>query len=301
MSTVANMRHESGRPIQLRRLGDFLARKRAAIKPEDVGIPVPPGRRRRTPGLRREEVAMMAGVGVSWYTWIEQGRAENVSAPVLDGLAHVLRLTANERLYLRRLAGLDSTVAQPDRSVPRDLVEPYPQNWPAGPAYVVDHEWRIAALNEDSRRILHLRRGMNILISAFEDKAVQNAFTDVEAMQENIVSRFRDHASYHPYDRNISSLISGLTARSPTFERLWLKHNIAEDSCGDVEIVIEGEPCLMHWTTLRFTERIGMKFVAYYPVHATVLSAFDSLDEPATPRRGLESIEWSKKTMRRTS
>ncbi|MGK8524642.1 helix-turn-helix domain-containing protein [Nocardia asteroides] len=91
------------RPRQL--LRDFLRARRARLRPEDVGIPATG--RRRTPGLRREEVAVLAGVGVSWYTWLEQGRDITVSDEVLDAIARVLMLSEPERIHLYLLAGLN--------------------------------------------------------------------------------------------------------------------------------------------------------------------------------------------------
>src|SRR5215468_12284770 len=83
-------------------LADFLRSRRARLAPSDVGLP--PGLRRRTPGLRREEVAQLAGVGVTWYTWLEQGRSINASVAVLDAIARTLRLDRAEREHLYRLA-----------------------------------------------------------------------------------------------------------------------------------------------------------------------------------------------------
>ena len=84
-------------------LADFLRQRRARLSPTDVGLP--PGIRRRTPGLRREEVAQLANIGTSWYVWLEQGRNVHPSAPVLESLAQALRLTPNERRHLFLLAG----------------------------------------------------------------------------------------------------------------------------------------------------------------------------------------------------
>src|SRR5215472_7722159 len=84
-------------------LADFLRQRRARLAPADVGLP--PGLRRRTPGLRREEIAQLANIGTSWYVWLEQGRDVHPSAQVLESLAQALRLTANERRHLFLLAG----------------------------------------------------------------------------------------------------------------------------------------------------------------------------------------------------
>src|SRR5919197_5482454 len=83
-------------------LAEFLRTRRMRLAPEDVGLP--PGYRRRTPGLRREEVAQLSGVGVTWYTWLEQGRPINASAQVLDAVARTLRLDSAERMHLYHLA-----------------------------------------------------------------------------------------------------------------------------------------------------------------------------------------------------
>src|SRR5947209_20590208 len=92
-------------------LSDFLKSRRARISPETVGLP--PGRRRRTPGLRREEVADLAGVGLTWYTWLEQGRDIRVSPEVLSAIARALRLEPAERAHLFRLAGHAPPVVEP--------------------------------------------------------------------------------------------------------------------------------------------------------------------------------------------
>ncbi|WP_170185311.1 helix-turn-helix domain-containing protein [Saccharothrix texasensis] len=257
----------------MRELGDFMARKRATVRPEQVGLRLTPGAKRRTPGLRREEVAQLAGVGFSWYTWIEQGRAENASAAVLDRLAHVLRMTLNERLYIRRLAGLDSKVAEPESTIPVHLLRPYAEYWSAGPAYVIDHVWNVLVVNASARAVLGLRPGVNLVRAMFEDETVATAFTDVRQAQENLVARFRTHTSYYPCDERVRALVRQVSEAIPRFRALWRQHDIAEDSCGDVSVETEDGPTPMHWTTLRFAERSGMKLVTYHPLHPPVTDA----------------------------
>ncbi len=229
------------REIHKRELGAFLAHKRASTRPEDVGIPVAAGTKRRTPGLRREEVAFAAGVGVSWYTWIEQGR-------------------------IRRLAGRDCTVADPDTAIPDALLQPYPDNWRSGPAYVVDYRWNIRAANTSATKILGFASGVNVLEAVFTSTVTHAGFTDPAQAQRDHVARFRTHLSNYQCDPDLCQLTRSLNARSAAFRRLWQEHNIAEDSCGDTSLVMPHGDVLMHWTTLSFTERIGMKFVAYYPL-----------------------------------
>src|SRR5579875_816323 len=103
-------------------LGQFLRARRARLAPGDFGMP--PGARRRTPGLRREEVALLAGVGVTWYTWLEQGRQINASTQVLDAVARTLRLDRAERWHLYRLAEAMPLRAQGDgKTVPGTIQE----------------------------------------------------------------------------------------------------------------------------------------------------------------------------------
>src|SRR4051794_22354240 len=127
-------------------LAAFLRTRRERVTPADVGLP--PGPRRRTPGLRREEVAQLAGVGVTWYTWLEQGRPINASVQVLDAIAGVLRLGASERWHLYRLAelpGVPTTSAKETlpSEVPRvlDALDP-------SPACVYNGKYDLLACNE---------------------------------------------------------------------------------------------------------------------------------------------------------
>src|SRR5499425_685899 len=110
--TTANVHHRRAE------LAAFLRSRRERITPEQTGLPL--GSRRRTPGLRREEVAQLSGVGVTWYTWLEQGRAITASDQVVDALARALVLTPGEHRHLRQLAGLTT----PDRESPADSVLP---------------------------------------------------------------------------------------------------------------------------------------------------------------------------------
>src|ERR1700722_3382024 len=109
MRTVSTASTSSARRTEL---AAFLRSRRERVSPEDVGLP--PGTRRRTAGLRREELAQVAGVGVTWYTWLEQGRPINASVQVLDAIATTLRLDPVERAHLFRLADLPGAAAAAD-------------------------------------------------------------------------------------------------------------------------------------------------------------------------------------------
>ncbi|HEY9281086.1 MAG TPA: helix-turn-helix domain-containing protein, partial [Eoetvoesiella sp.] len=134
-----------------RALGDFLRSVRARVTPDSVGLP--PGSRRRTPGLRREEVAQLCGISVTWYTWIEQGRDVSVSASVWARLSNVLHLTRAERHYLFELA----ESADPEHS--HDPVDQLPEGLAACvhaiavPAYILDRCWNVLARNDALLRL----------------------------------------------------------------------------------------------------------------------------------------------------
>src|SRR5215469_5480641 len=127
-------------------LADFLRKQRAHLSPADVGLP--PGLPRRTPGLRREEVAQLANVGTSWYIWLEQGRDVHPSAQVLESLAQALRLTLNERRHLFLLAGQPppAQVSPVDESVSPAIQQMLDDLNPT-PAYVMGRRWDYLAWN----------------------------------------------------------------------------------------------------------------------------------------------------------
>src|SRR3954471_22409604 len=127
-------------------LAAFLRSRRERVTPADVGLP--PGPRRRTPGLRREEVAQLAGVGVPWYTWLEQGRPINASVQVLDSIAAVLRLGSSERWHLYRLAEVPGVPTPKSAdSVSADVVAVLDALDPS-PACVYNGKYDLLACNE---------------------------------------------------------------------------------------------------------------------------------------------------------
>ena len=138
-------------------LTEFLKSRRERLAPEDVGLPV--GRRRRTPGLRREEVAALAGVGVTWYTWLEQGREIGVSADFLDNLARVLKLDAAERRHLFLLAH-ERPPAEPGKTfctVP-SLAARLIEDLAPHAAYIINLRWDVLASNTPADHLFGFSR-----------------------------------------------------------------------------------------------------------------------------------------------
>ena len=212
-------------------LADFLRSRRARLTPADVGLPADsePGRR-RTPGLRREEVAELSGVGVTWYTWLEQGRKIPASPQVVDALARALRLSADEHRHLRELAGLTAAAeASGDDLQPRlkRLVDAAAPN----AACVYDIHFDYLAWNEPYRRIRHDPAGLpagrrNLLWMMFTDAENRARMTTWDRAARALLSQFRASAGRHPGDPRFAELVAALTEASPWFRDWWAEYPV---------------------------------------------------------------------------
>jgi transcriptional regulator with XRE-family HTH domain len=212
-------------------LADFLRRRRESIKPEDVGLRG--GGRRRTPGLRREEVAQLAGVGATWYTWLEQGRDVRASLDVFEALAKALRLTTAERNHLILLGrGEEAPPCKPpaERIAPtiKRLVESLGPN----PAYVIGRRWDYLAWNPaacalfgDFGRIPRAAR--NHLWQMFTDRSRRELLPDWEHGSRLAVAKFRADSARHLGDPSFEELIGALRQSSPEFCKMWKRHEVA--------------------------------------------------------------------------
>jgi predicted kinase/transcriptional regulator with XRE-family HTH domain len=212
-------------------LADFLRSRRARLTPADVGLPgdSEPGRR-RTPGLRREEVAELSGVGVTWYTWLEQGRKITASPQVVDALARALRLSADEHRHLRELAGLAAAPAasgdDPQARLQR-LVDAASPN----AASVYDVHFDYLAWNEPYRRIRHDPAGLpagrrNLLWMMFTDAENRARMTTWDRAARTLLSQFRAAAGRHPGDPRFAELTAALTEASPQFRDWWAQYPV---------------------------------------------------------------------------
>ncbi|GAA2628468.1 helix-turn-helix transcriptional regulator [Actinomadura fulvescens] len=218
----------SGSSILGRReqLSDFLRSRRARLTPGDVGMAV--AGRRRTPGLRREEVAVLAGVGVSWYTWLEQGRDINVSAEVLDAISRGLRLNEHERVHLHRLAGLNPPPPGEARGAAvspelRRLMD----SWSPRPALLRDRHWHIIAVNDAARRVFgYGDSDHNCLITFFTNARYRAMHVEWESVAPSVVAAFRADAAHAPDDPEFGRIVDDLSAVSPEFAELWARHDV---------------------------------------------------------------------------
>jgi transcriptional regulator with XRE-family HTH domain len=211
-------------------LAAFLRARRAEVSPGDVGLP--PGVRRRTPGLRREEVAMLAGVGVTWYTWLEQGRPINASAQVLDAIARTLGLEPAGREHLYRLA--EATPLRPPEladGVPAAAREAlhgfvYPAVLINGRLDVVDHNEAHSDLFWDWHTMPCIHK--NLLWCVITEPRARERFLNYDTEVPFLVARLRAGYGAHVGDPAWELNIARLSRLSPEFQRLWNRHEVAQ-------------------------------------------------------------------------
>jgi transcriptional regulator with XRE-family HTH domain len=211
-----------------RALGAFLRAERERLTAEAVGLP--PGGRRRTPGLRREELAQLAGFSATWYTWLEQGRDVAVSAPALARLAAALRLTRTARAYVFDLAGRHDPAppAEDDAALPPAL--PACLGVIASPAYVLDRPWNLCAWNEAAARLfagwLDRAGPHNLLRFVFLDPLARTLLPDWDARARRVLAEFRADCAAHLEDAPVRALLAGLQRDSADFAVFWRQHGV---------------------------------------------------------------------------
>jgi transcriptional regulator with XRE-family HTH domain len=221
-------------------LADFLRRRRETVKPQDVGLPN--GGRRRTPGLRREEVAMLAGVGATWYTWLEQGRDVRASLDVLEAVARALRLSPAERTHLILLGRGEEA---PPCKTPVERVSPtlrrLIENLGPSPAFVLGRRWDYLAYNRAACAVFGdfdsiLRGARNHLWLTFMDPGRREMFGDGERGARLVVAKFRADSARHLGDPSFEELIQALRSSSPEFCKAWKRHEVSRSGEGRKEL-----------------------------------------------------------------
>ncbi|MFC4861238.1 helix-turn-helix transcriptional regulator [Pseudomonas sp. MAHUQ-62] len=248
-------------------LAEFLRSRRERISPEEVGLPT--GRRRRTPGLRREEVATLAGVGLSWYTWFEQGRDISVSAAFLDNLSRALKLDAAERRHLFLLAH-QRLPPEPGRTwcVVPPLIHRLMGDLPSRPAYVLNLRWDVLAWNAAADRVFGFsalpadRR--NLLWMLFTSPAMRALFTPWEEQALQMLSSFRRDFVRATQDPEIVALVKELLKVSPDFRIWWRQQDIHGPCQGIRNLNVESiGPVVFEHTTLTIDEDRHLRLVYY--------------------------------------
>jgi transcriptional regulator with XRE-family HTH domain len=212
-------------------LGQFLKARRARLSPGDFGMPQ--GSRRRTPGLRREEVALLAGVGVTWYTWLEQGRQINASTQVLDAVARTLRLDRAEREHLYRLAEATPLRTERPRQVIPDSIREILQSLDPLPASLINSRFDILLSNDASEELFWEWHTMpcvhkNTLWCCVTEPTARGKFPEYEEHVRYLVARLRSAYSRNVGDQDWEEDIRRLASISREFADLWARHEVAD-------------------------------------------------------------------------
>jgi transcriptional regulator with XRE-family HTH domain len=216
--------------LQREELADFLRTRRARLVPADVGIS--PSRRRRTPGLRREEVAQLAGISVTWYTRLEQAQDIRVSARALEGIARALQLTPDECKHLFTLAHQPAppSAATDERSTP--ALQQVLDALGACPAYLIGRRWDILAWNRATTVLGDFpsrpSETPNLLAWLFTIPEPRRVFVDWEGHARAVLAQFRVSYSRHAGEPAFTELVAMLKQTSQEFARWWAYHDVLQ-------------------------------------------------------------------------
>jgi transcriptional regulator with XRE-family HTH domain len=261
----------NGGDLRRRELAEFLRNRRERIQPEQVGVRG--GRRRRTPGLRREEVAQLAGVGVTWYTWLEQGRDINPSAQVLDAISRTLQFDAHEHSHLFTLAGIPtSTVAEQclDRQCPTaqaliDQLEPFPAGVFNDRLDLLAYNSTFASFFEGELETIPAE-DRNCLWLAFTHPSWRRTIVDWDETVGNMVAEYRAAMAEHLDDPEWKVLVDRLHRVSPEFTAFWDRHDVqlVESRMKRAHHPTAGLLTLVY-THLWLGQRLGTRITAFTP------------------------------------
>jgi transcriptional regulator with XRE-family HTH domain len=269
LETAAARAQSNGTELRRRELGAFVRSRRERVTPEQVGLP--PSRRRRTPGLRREEVAQLAGVGVTWYTWLEQGRDINPSPQVLEAIARTLQFDPHEHSHLFTLAGVASTTIadqcmhlNPTAQPLLDQLEPYP-------AIIVNDRLDLLAYNRvyasffDDLGTMPIE-DRNVLWLAFTHPQWQAAIVDRDEVLGRMVAEYRASMAEHLDEPAWEALVARLHRASPEFTAFWERHDVQGiESRTKRAMHPTAGLLLLDITNLWFGQRLGTRIVTLTP------------------------------------
>ena len=251
-------------------LANFLRTRRSHLSPAEVGLPRTA--RRKTTGLRREEVAQLAGVGVTWYTWLEQGRDIHVSVQVLESLAHTFKLTPAEKAHLFLLAGQASPAHPlPQQEQVSPFLSSFLEHMGSNPAYITGRRWDVLAWNQAACQIFGNFATMpieerNIVRLVFTDEEYRRRCGDWEGVAQRVLAQFRASSSQYRNDAQFGALITELQQRSPEFACWWSKHEVQGRQDGQKEFIHPQVGSLVfEHSTFQIDGSPGLKMVVYLP------------------------------------
>jgi transcriptional regulator with XRE-family HTH domain len=285
---------------------EFLTSRRAKITPDQAGLPTY-GDNRRVPGLRREEVALLAGVSVDYYTRLERGNTNGVSDSVLGALARALQLDDAERAHLFDLARSAQTTASSRRRPSKQRVRPSVQRildaMTGAPAFLRNGRMDILAANQLGRALYSQvfagsTRPANTARFVFLDPRAPDFYIDWEHVTDDVVAILRSEAGRNPYDRDLSNLIGELSTQSELFRARWAAHNVRYHDTGIKQLhhPTVGDLTLTY-ETMQLAADDGLVMFAYIAEPgsksaealnllgswAATLDQTESLDQPKTP------------------
>jgi transcriptional regulator with XRE-family HTH domain len=269
-------------------LAAFLRKRRTRLSPDEVGLPS--GLRRRTPGLRREEVAQLANIGTSWYVWLEQGRDVHPSPSVLESLAQALRLTRNERRHLFLLAGQPlPTLSIPSEDHASQALQRVISDLDPTPAYVLGWRWDYLAWNRAAECVFSLEQpapphSRNSIWRLFTVPIYRMLYPNWEQLARGVLAELHTASTLYPGEVWFEQLIDDLRKASPEFAQWW-PHQ-------DVPGAIEGHKVMKHLTlgrlefehiTLQLPGDPAIRIMIFTPNPAT-RTKLERLLEPVTSR-----------------
>ncbi|GAB3656102.1 helix-turn-helix transcriptional regulator [Actinocorallia lasiicapitis] len=250
-------------------MGEFLRSRRARLKPEDVALPRY-GERRRVPGLRREELAQLAGLSVDYYIRFEQGRSDNISTTIIDAVATALRLDPAERSHLHNLS---RALRPPTREEPPQSVRPgllrLLNSIKDTPAVVIGRRTDLLAWNPlftqlffDLSTVPKAHRNKAYLF--FTDESVRSRYVNWQDKASDLVAYLRLDLGRHPGDPTFPKLIAALSNTSPDFQALWSAHEVRDKTHGTYRFhhPVAGEFPLTY-ETLRLPDDPDQALVTY--------------------------------------
>jgi transcriptional regulator with XRE-family HTH domain len=247
-------------------LAEFLRARRERLAPEDVGLPR--AKRRRTPGLRREEVAALAGVGLTWYTWLEQGREIGVSSDFLDNLARVLKLDATERRHLFLLAHARPP-AEPGItfcSVP-PLAARLVSDLAPHAAYIINLRWDVLTYNGPADHLFgfgrHEPTRRNLLWMLFTDPVLRNTFAQWEKDAPAVLESFRRDYAGSRDEVGMRHLIDELEHASPEFKAMWRQQDVLAPCTGVRTLAVDGTLLNFEYTSLLVDGGQHLRLIVY--------------------------------------
>lgn len=250
-------------------LAQFLRSRREQLQPGQVGIV--DNRRRRAKGLKREEVSVLAGISLTWYTWIEQARDVNFSEDVLAGIADALQLQTQERQYIYQLCGIVSeSVTFHHNSLDSTLMRLIDSQNPF-PAYAMGHYWQLLYWNQSAEALFNFDSlqdtERNILWYTFSKEASRSLVMNWEERAKQLVNEFRADCSQYLNDPLLKDFLKRLQSESLEFKKLWSEHQVKARDGGrrDFQHLIAGH-LVFEQTTLGVSHAPDIKIVIHLPL-----------------------------------